>query len=773
MREPADKPRRVPWELLALGAMVAIFFAPWLFTGRIFLLRDLFCFWYPRMIFYGESIRSGMLPLWNPYTGCGEPYLANIESAVLYPPNLLFLLLPANWAMTLSMVLHFLFMGAGVYGLCRLWRVSRPGALLAAVAFTFSTQVVTRIEFLPFLNSLAWMPVILAAYVAWLQRRTTRRFILLTLAQAMQLLAGYPEAAVFTIAAAGLYALFVSASVWRTAKSRTAVVPIFGLGAAVLLAALLAAPQLLPAWEAAGLSSNRAGVVDPRLSEGSVNPLMLLTLLFPSAYGVPGYEGVYSAPACFEYWLGAFYIGLAPVGIIAVAFVLSMATRLRSVVAGGAAPRMAQSPGPHRTAFLVTLLILSLLYAMGEYTPLFTLFWHAVPLLQKFRWPAKAMLPAVLAMSCLAGAGWDYLRRELARPDRESARFALLVLCILTAAVAVSLTATLFALHQWRGPLHLLMSLFTWEKDYAAQTPQFVHDAWKLLTLSVVLGGVVALWLARGSRARFLPWMILCLAFADVALSSRHLLNSGPPALLSASGNAFAAPDRRGDVRFFRPNQTQSLYGQKDVKLFSVARGVRAGAWPLADRVFNAEPFGNFRLREFQQAAFASSEFPASRIRVVGGVTLLPDRAAVMRAMGLMEFDPQATALTDRETAAGWRFDGLERRRVPHTLKRLRDEGNRITIEVDSSAPGLLVLSDTWYPGWRATVNGRPAPILKVNGAFRAVQVPAGPGTVVMTFRPKTFYGGLVLCGLGVAALVVAAGKPRGTRRARRTANTD
>ena len=94
----------------------------------------------------------------------------------------------------------------------------------------------------------------------------------------------------------------------------------------------------------------------------------------------------------------------------------------------------------------------------------------------------------------------------------------------------------------------------------------------------------------------------------------------------------------------------------------------------------------------------------------------------------------------------------------------------RVEIVTHSAAPALLVLSDSFYPGWTATVAGAPASIKAVNGLFRGVVVPAGEQRVVFTFAPTGWRTGLWLAGGGVILLLLALGGAWRVRQAPRRA---
>ena len=104
--------------ILILACFTLLFFARFLFTRNFLLLRDLFFSQYPWHAFCREYLLQGILPLWNPYTGCGEPFLANMEAAVFYPPNLIFLVCPVTKALSISAAFHVLVAAAGTWTLC-------------------------------------------------------------------------------------------------------------------------------------------------------------------------------------------------------------------------------------------------------------------------------------------------------------------------------------------------------------------------------------------------------------------------------------------------------------------------------------------------------------------------------------------------------------------------------------------------------------------------------------------------------------------------------
>ena len=119
----------------------------------------------------------------------------------------------------------------------------------------------------------------------------------------------------------------------------------------------------------------------------------------------------------------------------------------------------------------------------------------------------------------------------------------------------------------------------------------------------------------------------------------------------------------------------------------------------------------------------------------------------------------------DAATVSRWQIAGQDDGAASSTTTVIVDEPERIIVETDAARPGLLVLTDTFYPGWRATVDGAPATLLRANYLFRAVHVPAGAHRVEFTYDPAPFRRGLLVSSLALAAALAALVSPALRRR--------
>jgi hypothetical protein len=146
---------------------------------------------------------------------------------------------------------------------------------------------------------------------------------------------------------------------------------------------------------------------------------------------------------------------------------------------------------------------------------------------------------------------------------------------------------------------------------------------------------------------------------------------------------------------------------------------------------------------------------PMPRAYVVGGLEVFDDQDKAMLFLTHRPFDPWEVAIIDRPAMHGDSFAGLRPRKVRHEIRRLTYRPNGLDIDVYSEAPGLLVISDAFYPGWTATVNGKETPIYKVNGAFRGVRISEGTHLVKMDYSPRSLPIGVAVSLTTLALMLI------------------
>ena len=378
--------RLLPWVGVAIGPL--LLFGPMLLRGQALFWGAPMLQFTPWRIAALQTLGSGHWPLWNPWLGLGAPLLANYQSALLYPPNLLLLVVDVAWGQTLLVMLHLMWAGAGMLFLARRIGLGRLGQGVASLSYALCAYLVARADFLSMNATSAWLPWVLWAVEGLGRRQDSpaagRAAIpILAAILSMQWLAGHAQLAWYSAFLAGAWCT------WRGAEERGWRGALGGAGiflAATGLAALLTAAQLIPTLEYLGQSGRAQGLAEGFALTYSLWPWRLLGLLAPDLFGHPA-QGNFWGYA--NYWEDALYMGMLP-----------LLLALGAAVGRG---------GPHRglRLFLIAAGGSSLLLALGDHLPLFPFLFRQVPTFDLFQAPTRWTLIVAAALAVLAGLGAD------------------------------------------------------------------------------------------------------------------------------------------------------------------------------------------------------------------------------------------------------------------------------------------------------------------------------------------------------------------------------
>jgi len=721
---------------LALFVVLAsVVFVPHLSGGRVFSFRDLFDYAIPLKLFSVAEIQAGRLPLWNPYSFFGFPHLANLQSGVLYPPNLL-LLLGFPLGFNLSLVLHYVLAAVGAAVLARLLGNGLGASRIAGVAYGFAPFVASLNDLNAYLFTCCWLPWLVVCGLRLGERVTALRIAASAVVFAVAFLAGEPQ----TMAVGSLLAAAASA----VGSPRRLPALAAAWAAAGLIALLLVAPVLLPFLELVSVSDRAGdGLTDEQIYQHSLTPPELANLFLPG-FGGDVVQGTH--------WLGEqTYVRCVYVGVI----VLVLAA-----LGGAGAARF--------RAGLVVLALGGLLLALGPdgllYPALLELGFR------QSRFPVKFLILSLLALSLLAAAGWDRLWRAADQTTLRRALGSVLgvgAIAALTVAVAAGGPARAAGLH-----VVLVVGVAAVAISWRLRRP-LSHQPIRLLAVvlvaDLVVAGAPVLTTAPAAE------LVATVPEIDALLADRG--DSECPAgrtfnpAITAESLAWVHPDRRYDS-IGLARKKSLLFGNLHLLWgLAVVRGGESVeiSWTsdvvsLLDRgpssrhlvdlvgagravsLHDLEPFG------FEEIAAASA-------RVWRNPDALPRAFFVERAVTVVSrnerlarlaagrFEPAAVAILEAPVALdrGCGDGRAAIRRCPSDV---------VAIDVESPGRCLLVVTDTWYPGWVASVDGRAAELVRVDHAFRGVVVPEGASTVEMEYRPASFALGVRLAGFGLVLAI-------------------
>src|SRR5574341_1432326 len=369
-----------------------------------------------------DEVRAGRLPLWNPMLGNGAPLLANYQTAVFYPPNWLYLIIPTEFAMGWVGLLHLYWAGLGMVVYLRSLGVTRLGQGIGALAYALSGYLVARFAFLSITSVVPWLP-----WLVWsvdrLMRglgRKERSIALVGGIVALILLGGHAQTAIYSLVLAGLYALWRGMVVENLLESWRHLAMAL---VAVLLGIGLAAIQLVPTFELLQTSQRAGGLHREFALTYSFWPWRFISLLSPNIFGTPA-NGTYQGYA--NYWEDEIYVGLLPLVLAA----RSMG-RWWEERRTGAVTLAAQV-----IPFFGALLIPTFVLALGKNTPVLPWLYDHIPGFDLFQAPTRITLLIVFGLAVLAGVGadgWKNTSRGLAWSRRSIAGGAAILLGALCA----------------------------------------------------------------------------------------------------------------------------------------------------------------------------------------------------------------------------------------------------------------------------------------------------------------------------------------------------
>ena len=768
---------------LAVGAVPLLLFDRILLRGEVLFERDIHCLVYPQAETLVRCLATGSWPLWNPYVGFGQPLLANPGAQVLYPWTWLNLLFAPGPAYAAYVVGHLVLSGVGLRALAGRLGISAAGSTLAAALWMASGPLLSLVNLWQHFAGAAWIPWVLLAADGALRHGGLRRALVWGAAAAGQVLAGSVELCLLTALLTPGLALRYLVGPARDLRRVVSAAAVASATAAALSAALW-----LPAADVLA-RSDRTGLTPAMRAYWSLHPVGLLQAVVPVlARDLPlraeHRAGLFEGR---EPFLNSIYLGVTTLPFVGA----GLAHRRRRRLAGG----------------LLILMSGAAVLALGRYGGAYSLLVQAVPPLGVFRYPAKAVILVALAWALLAGLGFDAWREAGERwRSAGSWRIAggtalclgLVALGIVAAADPDRLAVLFVTEDPWgnrfpdavsQSGLHLLLAggfglaahALAWLGRDARPVP------WSPGRTAAVAALLAVADLVAANRPMN-PTAREELVFERPEIL--RPLQTGPTTRVysfdyqtKVPGKTYRRPDPlrpvparhaslppllrttlAGRAALVAPTaQTWGIYGSYDWDVLSLnpaslrrlimtsraaeetvefRRLLQVGAvsYVIAHHTEGLEglpvvaALGN--AIEGRTLAFAVPD-PLPRAYAVGGVRVA-DGVPGVAALIDPGFDPEGEVVLP---------EGAVSPPPPGFRGRVRFEWltpDRARVVADLSHPGHVVMVDAFDPGWRASVDGVEAPVLRANVAFRAVAVPAGQHVVDLVYRPPAVARGLL-----------------------------
>jgi hypothetical protein len=755
-----------------LLAMLVWFCDEIIFAGKIPFFRDLAAYFYPIKFSVADALKAGELPLWDRHMATGFPVMAGFQSAVFYPPSLFFYFLPFLAAIQLSYVFHFAVALFGGYVLFRSWKYPVHISVISGILFAFGGTMVSLNNLLNHFQSAVWLPWVLLFWERTILSRRWLNFVGLTILLACQLLAGSPE--IFLLAM-GLLVL----DAIRLFNEQQLREP-WQAGAILICAGLavvgLTMVQLLPTGELIAQSRRDQAIPAVEALAWSLRPSSLLGLLLPTLEADSSFSfGVRLLLVQGVPFLLSHYIGVISLFGLAAWF---RAARLKERVTS------------------IGLVAISLILAFGSNTPIYPYLYEWVPLFRVMRFPEKYFyLTYVLLIFVVVRGLANVANNKESRPP-WLAGIVIFIAWVVTYGICRWDSTLLVKLFQ---PNHANVSI-------AAANPMTVAAILFSIEKQIAVSAILALlfFLIRFGLLRqgLLNALLVLVVFVDLSVANKPLqflrdkeIIANAPRLLDKPpadyGRLFYYPPGNNlHPSFVTVNGNPSYEKATEISLNNLLpnAGIMYGFEYFQDidalgrqsytdflTFINSLPVdrrGNLlrALNIRYVVAFYPLDvkglkllgtFPEHYSRlyeVTGGVprTYVVGRAiydldpqSTLRRLSTDEFNPLQEVIVDTPThlASKGNFQGSA------AIKRYHN--NQVQIDAQLSVPGILVLADAFYPGWKVRVDGKEQKILRANYLFRSVELPAGNHKVEFIYDPQSFKVGLIFS-LGTVGLLLA-----------------
>lgn len=745
---------------------------------KIPLFRDFGLYSYPIAHYLREALRRGEIPLWNPLSFCGIPFLAQWNTMVLYPFSILYVLLPLAQGLTWFCLLHVWIAGLGMFYLARERTGSAMAGALAGVAYAFNGIAMDTGLWPCTIVPLAWAPWVLWTVPRYVvsamnrneRQKTTRNFLSAITSSALLMLSPSPEIIFMTLLFLGFLLLAElrpranSAALAEKAYTERAIAelaPTKVLGRLALWGALtlgISAAQLLPFFDLL-LASQRGE--DPTRFIWSMPPTGWANLLIPLYLCIPAHHGIYFQPE--QSFVASYYMGI-PTVMLALLSVVRLRRRDMWISFG--------------------LALFALIMALGNATPLYDAVNRLVPPFRLMRFSIKYVFLLALTLP-VAAAGFAARFEGRFPVKRAKLGTDVRILCFATVAF-IALIAT------------LLLFLRSFPAAAPFRRVVIINAAHRIAFL-VLFAGALAMLSRTDQHPRQLLWQ-----WCSVILLAADLLTHKPvrtpwadpwvlkPGILNEHLGFTEAP-RHGFSRvMFRPGDeirfgqfvaggpNEEYLGQRLAMSFNCNL---LDDIPKVTGFFPLKPAPIYRVQRLflekpddllgPLADFLSVSHVNATGRFYEWVprpTYLPMLTTPSRvlfassehtlaALKMPEFDARVEVYLPEEAA------GLVASNFPGQVALLRQQfhAHRARVEIENENDTLLVFNHTFYRHWRAYVDGKSTRIWPANLAFQAVLVPAGRHTVEWRYEDQVFRAGCVISLISLLAFgLIAVRRGRG-----------
>lgn len=754
------------WILLITVIPVALLYRT-LFLGELIRASDITSQYYWEVINYGRSwITPFTNPKWGPEVNFGMDGTGGLAKTSLPWRQLIYMIFPLPVSIAWEIVMHLIFAGIGTFLYCRVIGLNRFSSFLASLFFILPSEIITLINagHVGKINTIAWTPWVFFALEKGLQERKPLYFLLTGGALALQFFEMHWQIAFYTCLAVGFYFIFRVASIYIKEKDKK-VSGKLTLYAVLMVLIFFTASSIsfLPVYKWSKTTERAGGMKYEDGMSWSMPPEELATYLIPGFFGLSRKESGYDPGYIDIHYWGRMiftqttdYMGILPL-VLAACAILYRRT--------------------WHTRFFLFLSVFSLVIALGRYTPLYHFIYLYVPGFSTFRVPKMILFLLAFAVAVMAGAGsqWLFFDQDEHKTGRvKRVVYGLLLLLGITAGLTAYAYIDRESIMQTYN--RQLSVAFRWAQPPDIAYKRFMNIIWGSVTFMTFLSTTIAiLWLfLKNGIGRV--WLII---FATVFfiidvwnVNGRFIVTTPWPEVQKSDVVRFLEKDREafrlaalaGEDSFYYSRygiHVISSYLAVSEKEFAEYRNridlsnnlldlmnVKYITLPKSD--IGNPPLGGVLMDKYQvvfnedpNTVVLMNMKALPRVYPVHQVILERDKELIFNILNHPQFNPWEMAVVEENPPVKLPPPSISS--AASKVQLLSYSNDRIDVRADMAENGFLVLSEKYYPGWKAYVDGMETKIYKTNYIMRGVYLPKGPHKVEFIFDPWPYKVGLWL----------------------------
>ncbi len=739
--------------------LIVIFFFREIIFQSSFLWEDFLVQYFPFRNFATVSLAKGEIPLWNPYTFGGMPFLADIQTAVFYLPNVLLIPFVQNgklpiWYVELLNIAHYPFAGISMYYCAKSFLHSKVASAFSAFVYMLSGFAIVHAIHPVFISQLALFPLVVFLFRKVLQNKSLMYVLLCGFVLSQEIFSGSPQFSFYVIFFLFIYFLFDQYHLIKERKKieknillQCAKHSLLASGV-IAVAIGISAIQLFPTIELSELST-RSEISYSQSLDGQLFWQQLVTFFVPKFFGSFSHLDVtnpapYWGPGkYFTYWEANIYTGICALFLAIYSFSLFKKNNY--------------------VAFFGCFAVFSVLYALGDNFIFHKFFYEFIPGFDKFRSVGRFGFFTLFSIALLSGFGLQKIFDTHPKQKMESFFLTLLVTiggCIIVIAV-VTQSSVLDNFIHWQiqnGELKNEPIEFTFP---LAQEMARTESLYALGITFAVLTVLILL-----MKKKLTPSVALALIFGvqffDIYTFGFDQNNGKENAEQYFS-------EKMEFVKQIKIEEKENLFriNSRDHNNFFLDRNQG-----MIDELFLMEGYTPLALqKKIPPSSSPEKSFQLMntkyRLRIVNDNSqeerqrewsLIVDSSFLPRAF----FVYRQRTFSDTQKESLFMISANFNPREVVTLDKYSDDfvsdtisttnwkvtfetynNNDISLKVFTPKKGFLVLSEIYYPGWNAYIDGKQTQIYKANYCLRTVVVDSGEHNIVFRFEPESFYSGL------------------------------